>query len=58
MNLWDHAAGGLVARCAGARVETAAGVGGRTILLAAPAGGFDEFRSAAAEAGYLANPTS
>ena len=28
VNLWDHAAGGLIARAAGARVETDRGVGG------------------------------
>src|SRR3954452_3218145 len=54
VNLWDHAAGGLVARSAGARVETDLGVGGRLIVIAAPEAGFDEFRSALAEAGYLA----
>jgi myo-inositol-1(or 4)-monophosphatase len=56
VNLWDHAAGGLVARSAGARVETATGVGGRLIVMATPEGGFDEFRRAIAEAGYLADP--
>jgi myo-inositol-1(or 4)-monophosphatase len=55
VNLWDHAAGGLVAKAAGARVETDRGVGGRAIVLAAPEAGFDEFRSAVAEAGYLAS---
>jgi myo-inositol-1(or 4)-monophosphatase len=58
VNLWDHAAGGLVARCAGARVETDRGVGGRPIVIAAPEGGFDEFRTAIAQAGYLAAPAS
>jgi myo-inositol-1(or 4)-monophosphatase len=58
VNLWDHAAGGLVARAAGARVETERGVGGRLILIAAPKGGFDEFRTALAAAGYLAAPGS
>ncbi len=58
VNLWDHAAGGLVARAAGARVESEPGVGGRPILIAAPEGGFEEFRSAIAEAGYLAAPRS
>ena len=58
VNLWDHAAGGLVARSAGARVETDRGVGGRPIVIAAPEGGFDELRSAIAEAGYLAAPAS
>jgi myo-inositol-1(or 4)-monophosphatase len=56
VNLWDHAAGGLIARSAGARVETDRGVGGRLIVIAAPDGGFDEFRAAIAEAGYLASP--
>jgi len=54
VNLWDHAAGGLVAQAAGARVETAEGVGGRLLVMAAPESGFDEFRSAVADAGYLA----
>jgi myo-inositol-1(or 4)-monophosphatase len=58
VNLWDHAAGGLVAQSAGARVETDRGVGGRLIVIAAPEAGFDEFRSAIALAGYLAVPTS
>jgi len=54
VNLWDHAAGGLIARSAGARVETDLGVGGRLIVLAAPEAGFDEFRAAVAASGYLA----
>ena len=58
VNLWDHAAGGLVARSAGARVETARGVGGRLMVIAAPMGGFDEFRTAIAQAGDLAAPAS
>ncbi len=58
VNLWDHAAGGLIATAAGARVETAGGVGGRPIVMAAPADGFDEFRAAIAEAGYLATSSS
>jgi myo-inositol-1(or 4)-monophosphatase len=58
VNLWDHAAGGLVARSAGARVETARGIGGRLLVIAAPEDGFDELRSAAAESGYLADSAS
>jgi len=58
VNLWDHAAGGLVAQAAGARVETGRGVGGRLIVIAAPEDGFDEFRRAIARAGYLADSTS
>jgi myo-inositol-1(or 4)-monophosphatase len=53
VNLWDHAAGGLIARAAGARVEAARGVGGRTIVMAAPEAGFEEFRTALGTAGYL-----
>jgi myo-inositol-1(or 4)-monophosphatase len=58
VNLWDHAAGGLVARSAGARVVAERGVGGRLLVIAAPEGGFEEFRSAIARAGYLADSTS
>ena len=54
VNLWDHAAGGLVARVAGARTELTRGVGGRDLLMCAPAHGFDEFRAAVREAGFLA----
>jgi myo-inositol-1(or 4)-monophosphatase len=57
VNLWDHAAGGLVARAAGARVETALGAGGRLMVVSAPRGGFDEFRRALAAAGYFADST-
>jgi myo-inositol-1(or 4)-monophosphatase len=54
VNLWDHAAGGLIAEAAGARVETDRGAGGRLIVIAAPEAGFDEFRTAITKAGYLA----
>jgi hypothetical protein len=39
-------------------VETGLGVGGRLIVVAGPADGFDEFMSAIAEAGYLAERSS
>lgn len=58
VNHWDVAAGGLVARSAGARVESYRGASGRTLVIAAPTGGFDELRDAAAEAGYLADEPS
>ena len=58
VNLWDHAAGGLVAQAAGARVETGLGVGGRLIVVAGPADGFDEFMTAIGDAGYLADRSS
>ncbi|TWG96968.1 myo-inositol-1(or 4)-monophosphatase [Nocardioides sp. J9] len=53
VNLWDHAAAGLVARQAGARVELAPGAGGRTAVVAAPEHGFDELRRAVVEAGLV-----
>lgn len=58
VNLWDHAAGGLVARGAGARVEVATGAGGGRLILCAPADGFDELRLLVAEAGYLQDPAA
>ncbi|WP_193607184.1 inositol monophosphatase family protein [Nocardioides lijunqiniae] len=57
VNLWDHAAGGLIARAAGARTETVTGIGGMTLLLCAPGHGFEEFRDAVAEAGFMAPVT-
>ncbi|MBC9731962.1 inositol monophosphatase family protein [Nocardioides marmotae] len=54
IHLWDHAAGGLVARAAGARTELLTGVGGRDLMVAAPAHGFDEFRAAVVASGYAA----
>ncbi len=53
VNLWDHAAAGLVARAAGARTELLPGVGGADLLLCAPAHGFEELRSAVGDAGFL-----
>jgi myo-inositol-1(or 4)-monophosphatase len=54
VNLWDHAAAGLIARVAGARTETMPGAGGLTLMVCAPAHGFEEFRMAVADAGYFA----
>jgi myo-inositol-1(or 4)-monophosphatase len=54
VNLWDHAAGGLVAREAGARTELRPGAGGLTVMVCAPAHGFDEFLATVTEAGFLA----
>ncbi|MFC4784750.1 inositol monophosphatase family protein [Nocardioides sp. MAHUQ-72] len=53
VNLWDHAAGGLVARVAGATTEVTRGAGGRDLMLCAPSHGFDEFRAAVQEAGFI-----
>ena len=54
VNLWDHAAGGLIARAAGARTEIAPGAGGLTLLIAAPDGVFDDFRGLIAQCGFIA----
>jgi myo-inositol-1(or 4)-monophosphatase len=54
VNLWDHAAGALVAEGAGARSELIPGAGGRELLLCAPEHGFDELRKVVEEAGFLA----
>jgi len=50
---WDHAAGALIAREAGATVELTRGAGGREALVAAPAHGFAEFRTLVSACGFL-----
>lgn len=50
---WDLAAGGLVAQEAGARVDVGTGAGGKTCVVAAPEGGFDEFDALVRECGFL-----
>ncbi len=52
VNLWDHAAGGLIARIAGARTRVLPGVGGLELLVCAPAHSFDEVLAAVREAGF------
>ncbi|WP_323792215.1 inositol monophosphatase family protein [Nocardioides sp.] len=52
VHLWDHAAGALLARAAGAQVDTGVGVGGGTLLLCAPSHGFTDLRQATREAGF------
>ena len=52
--MWDHAAGGLVAREAGAGSSCTAGAGGREVVVCAPDHGFEEFRDAVRRAGFLA----
>ncbi|CAN5634311.1 inositol monophosphatase family protein [soil metagenome] len=42
VHLWDHAAGGLIARAAGARTVSGVGAAGLGLLVCAPAHGFDE----------------
>jgi myo-inositol-1(or 4)-monophosphatase len=54
ISLWDHAAGGLVAREAGATVEITVGRGGKETVICAPSSGYAEFRSVVEECGFLA----
>ena len=51
---WDHAAGALIAREAGAVVELTTGAGGKDTLICAPAHGFADFRTLVADCGFLA----
>jgi myo-inositol-1(or 4)-monophosphatase len=55
VNLWDHAAGALIAGGAGARSELIPGASGQELLLCAPEHGFVEFRKVVEEAGFLAD---
>ena len=52
---WDLAAGGLILEEAGGRVGEATGAGGKRCIVAAPAGGFDEFMTAVEDCGFLAS---
>ncbi|CAI9413107.1 inositol monophosphatase family protein [Nocardioides sp. T2.26MG-1] len=55
VNLWDHAAGGLIAQIAGARLEHLPGVGGSDLVVCAPTHGFDELVAAVQESGFTAD---
>ncbi len=52
VNPWDHMAGGLIARAAGARTELGVGAGGLTLLVCAPEHGYDELDEAVRWAGF------
>jgi myo-inositol-1(or 4)-monophosphatase len=56
LNPWDHAAGGLIAREAGARTELMTGIGGLTLMVCAPDHGFEEFLEAVTTAGLVGDP--
>lgn len=51
VNLWDYAAGALVAEAAGARWEVLPGLAGRDLMVCAPRAGFEELRAAVLAAG-------
>ncbi len=53
VHVWDHAAGGLVAQEAGARVGLHTGVGGGDCILAAPATAYEEMLELVRECGFL-----
>ncbi len=52
--LWDHAAGALIARLAGARTAVLPGAGGRGLVVCGPCHGFDELVDAVVAAGFTA----
>jgi myo-inositol-1(or 4)-monophosphatase len=52
-HIWDHAAAGLVCLEAGGILEVTRAPGGKRLLISAPADGFDDFRAAVVEAGFV-----
>jgi myo-inositol-1(or 4)-monophosphatase len=52
-HIWDHAAGGLIVHEAGGRLEVTRSPSGRRLLICASEDGFDEFRRAVSEAGFV-----
>jgi myo-inositol-1(or 4)-monophosphatase len=52
VNLWDHAAAGLIARVAGARTLVVDGIGGLDLMVCAPAHGFDELLTLVRSVGF------
>jgi myo-inositol-1(or 4)-monophosphatase len=52
VNLWDYAAGGLIARLAGARSATLPGAAGTDLLVCGPDHGFEELLDAVRNAGF------
>lgn len=54
VHVWDHAAGGLIARLAGAETLVTVGAAGTEALVCAPRHGFAELLSAVTAAGFLA----
>jgi myo-inositol-1(or 4)-monophosphatase len=53
LNDWDVAAGGLVVEEAGGTLAVHPGAGGRPCVVAAPAGGFEEFQELVEQCGFL-----
>lgn len=55
VNLWDYAAGALVAEGAGARVAVLPGASGRSLVVCGGEAGFDELVDAVEQAGFVAS---
>ncbi|MFL6061682.1 MAG: inositol monophosphatase family protein [Marmoricola sp.] len=51
---WDYVGGRLIAHESGARSEVLTGVGGRILVVAAPAGSYDGFRNLVQDCGFVA----
>lgn len=54
--VWDHAAGGLIAREAGATFEVWTTQGGRELVVCAPAGGWHAFADLVLACGFVGEP--
>jgi myo-inositol-1(or 4)-monophosphatase len=52
-HIWDHAAAGLVVLEAGGILEVTRSPGGKRLLICAPRDGFEEFRAAVVDAGFV-----
>ncbi|WP_183100334.1 inositol monophosphatase family protein [Nocardioides pelophilus] len=52
VNLWDYAAGGLIARLAGARLVVLPGAGGTDLVVCGPGHGFDDLVELAGSTGF------
>jgi myo-inositol-1(or 4)-monophosphatase len=57
VNRWDHAAGGLIARLAGARTQHFPGAAGLDLLVCAPTDGWEELLDAVLAAGFARETT-
>lgn len=53
VHLWDHAAAGLIARLAGARLVVTTGAAGREAVVCGPDHGFEELLAAVGSAGLI-----
>ena len=52
-HIWDHAAAGLILAEAGGVLEVTRSTAGKRVLIGAPRDGFDDFRSAVVDAGFV-----